>query len=246
LGFPVVARADTLHLPAELPPESFLGGLGSPVWTEVAIGPGPLRAAALTSRALVVVTGAGDQLTPVSLAENRAPHPGPHRLEWTGQAARALAEVLPAGSGRFECLASEGDHDVVGLLRLETGPAILRLYAGSPPRMIASDLVRRVRPDLVSADVTACSLYARRLYVATSDGAVVALLEYDSTGRPQLFEGFRFRMPRPPRPVIGLSVTGLGDVFAVTGDEHVYFFTPDGAPDERIDPPTAEDLRPPS
>jgi hypothetical protein len=32
-------------------------------------------------------------------------------------------------------------------------------------------------------------------------------------------------------------------VFAVTGDENVYFFTEDGAPDERIDRPTAAEQR---
>jgi len=52
-------------------------------------------------------------------------------------------------------------------------------------------------------------------------------------------------MPGPPRPVIGSSASHSEErLFVVTGDEHVYFFTEDGALDERIDKPTAADLRP--
>ncbi len=51
-------------------------------------------------------------------------------------------------------------------------------------------------------------------------------------------------MPGPPRPVIGLSHAPAGRLFAVTVDEHVYFFTEAGVPDEPIGKLTAADLQP--
>ena len=60
-AWPSTPRAKcALRLPLELPLGSALGALTSPTWTDVPTWPGPLRAGAVTSRAVITATGPGD------------------------------------------------------------------------------------------------------------------------------------------------------------------------------------------
>jgi hypothetical protein len=242
LGIPLLARGNELHLPTELPRASRLGGLDSPAWTDVPIGPGPPLVAALTPRVVVAVSGVGDRLTFVSPAEDSGSYLAPHRLVWTPLTSRALGQVMPVSGRVLKCLASEGDF-IIGLVANESGVRLVRLSRGLDTVEMGHGPLLQVPPGLLSGDVTACAVYRGRLHVATSDGAVIALAT-DGYTAPRLAEGFQFRMPGPPRPVVALGFGWVERLFAVTGDEHVYFFTADGAPDERIDAPTAADLQP--
>lgn len=111
------------------------------------------------------------------------------------------------------------------LYRLEDYQATPQTLQGRPTPL---------SPGLLAAEVTACATWSGRLYVATRDGAVVGLVETGGNRVARVGPAFQFRLPGPPRPVIGLAAEKNGHLCAVTGEEHIYFFTRDGAPDERI------------
>jgi hypothetical protein len=223
---PLLGQADRLVFPRP-PPARWRGpGSEASAWASVPVPHGAPRAAALVGHVLVTVEADGQalSLTPVHTY-------GPDLLMPTEGSSppRPVGAVFPGASGPIDCLGPG-----VAVVRVDQESALYR-FATAP--LGAAEPARgeplRLAPGALPLAVSACAASDRALYIAGRNGTVVALDDQGSGWRPR--PGFHFRLPGPRRAVTGLGVTRLGtQFFAVAGDEHVYVFTRDGLPDQRV------------
>jgi len=231
LHLPVFTQADRLVFP-QRPPERWRGpGFEGFQWGDAPLPPGTPRAGLVVWATLLTVAADGHTVTLTPLSAD-----GPNLLTRTDAPAiaQSVAALFPGASGPVACLAPAPNGWGLAVIGGGETPALYRLGPGGQPLQIEP---LRAAPGALPRAVSACATTDHTLYVAGEHGHVVALDPQASgsgwvwSPRPE----FRFQLPGAPRPVTALGVTGLGtQLFAVASDEHVYVFTRDGAPDQRV------------
>jgi hypothetical protein len=237
LHLPLFTHGDRLVFP-QRPPARWLGpGFDGFQWGDGPLPAGTPRGGLVVWATLLTVAADGHTVTLTPLSAE-----GPDLLTRTEAPAptQPVAALFPGATGPVACLAPAPTGWGLAVIGADEGDRLYRLSPGGQPLQIEP---LRAAPGALPRAVSACAATDHTLYIAGDDGHVVALDPKPGgpggvwSPRPE----FRFPLPGAPRPVTGLGVTALGtQLYAVAGDEHVYVFTRDGAPDQRIalDPTT--------